>query len=319
MKRAVVPGRGVMTCLLTEPVIKCLFGFGHRERIGVHDDGGIFLCSHFIDKEVVVPAGDMVDGGEPFVLEEYALFVGEIPPDTHIRDAGQGVRKVLDGGVEGVKADDLIQETGGFFIGAVTQDHLDAIVVAVLHFLHPVFTGGHTIRVGEEHYFVSGFLDTHAERVFFAGDADGFLFEIDDMKAFEGLFEFVQEESGLVLAIVVDDDDLVGAGIGLGQGSRQMGNELVGLVTGADNDADRMLLGAALLGWGKKGETPEEPTIIKELGQRDQTEQYKKYLTQRDAKSIHKHSTIGGLEPPGTIRSDSESIRAKVSITVIFS
>ena len=309
MKRAVVPGCGVMTCLLTEPVIKSLFGLGHREGVGVHDDGGIFLCSHFIDEQIVISAGDVVDGGEPFVLEEYVFFVREIPPHTHIRDAGQGVGEVLDGGVEGVKPDDLIQETGGFFIGTVTQDHLDAIVVAVLHFLHPVFAGGHTIGVGEEHYLVSGFLDTHAEGIFFAGDADGFLFEIDDMKAFEGLFEFIQEESGLVLAVVVDDDDLVGAGIGLGQGAWQMGNELVGLVAGAYNDADRMLLGAALFGRDKKGETPEEPTIIKELGQRDQTEQYKKYLTQRDAKSIHKHSTIGGLEPPGTIRSVSPSAR----------
>jgi len=319
MQRAVVPGCGVMTCLLTEPVIKCLFGLGHGERVGVHDDGGIFLGSHFIDEQVVVPARDVVNSREPLILEEYILFVREIPPHAHIRDAGQGVGKVLDGSVEGVKPDDLIEETGGFFIGTVTQDHLDAIVVAVLHFLHPVFTGGHAIGVGEEHYFVSGFLDTHAEGVFFAGDADGFLFEIDDMKAFEGLFEFIQEESGLVLAIVVDDDDLVGAGIGLGEGSRQMGNELARLVAGADDDADRMLLGAALFGRGKKGKTPKEPTIIKELGQRDQTKQYKKYLAQGDTKSIHKHSTIGGLEPPGTIRSDSESIPAKVSITVIFS
>lgn len=125
---------------------------------------------------------------------------------------------------------------------------------------------------------MSGFFNTHAERVFFAGDADGFLFEVDDMKAFEGLFEFVQEESGLVLAVVVDDDDLVCARIALGQGSREMSEELRRFVTGADNDADRMLLGAGLFGRCEKGKTPEKPTIIKKLGQCDQTEQYKKYL-----------------------------------------
>jgi len=145
--------------------------------------------------------------------------------------------------------------------------------------LHPEFAGGHAIGVGEEHYFMSGFLDTHAERVLFAGDADGFLFQIDDMEAFEGLFEFVQEESGLVLAIVVDDDDLMRAGIGLGEGSREMGEELRRFVTGADDDADGMLLGAGLFGGIEKGKAPEKPTIIKKLGQCDQTEQYKKYLT----------------------------------------
>lgn len=312
MKGAVVPGRGVMTGLLTEPVIKCLFGLGHREGVGVHDDGGIFLCSHFIDEQVIVTTGDVIDGGKPFILEEYVLFVGEVTPHTHIGDAGQSIGEILDGSVESVEADDLIEESGGFFIRAIAQDHLDAIVVAVLHFLHPEFTGGHTVGVGEEHYFVSGFFDTHAEGVFFAGDADSFLFEIDDMEAFEGFFEFVQKESGLVLAIVVDDDDLMGAGIDLGQGSRQMGNELAGLVTCADDDADWMLLRAGLFGWGKKGETSKEPTIIKELGQCDQTEQYKKYLAQRDAKSIHKHSTIGAWNRQGQF-DKTESSRRRTS------
>ena len=80
-----------------------------------------------------------------------------------------------------------------------------------------------------------------------------------------------------------------------------MGEELTRLVTGADDDADRMLLGAALFGRGKKGETPEEPTIIKELGQRDQTEQYKKYLAQGDTKSIHMYSTIGAWNRHGRL------------------
>jgi hypothetical protein len=39
------------------------------------------------------------------------------------------------------------------------------------------------------------------------------------METFECLFEFVEEEAGVVLAVVVDDDNLMGAWVGLNEGA----------------------------------------------------------------------------------------------------
>ena len=94
--------------------------------------------------------------------------------------------------MEGVEADDLVEESGCFFIRAIAEDHFDTVVIAVLHFLHPEFAGRHTVGVSEQDDLVPGFLDTHAERIFFPGDADGFLFEIDDVQAFKGFFKFIE-------------------------------------------------------------------------------------------------------------------------------
>jgi hypothetical protein len=41
---------------------------------------------------------------------------------------------------------------------------------------------------------------------------------------------------------MIDDDDLVCAGIGLDESTRQMGDEAGGFVAGADDDADGVLL-----------------------------------------------------------------------------
>ena len=61
---------------------------------------------------------------------------------------------------------------------------------------------------------------------------------------------------------MVDDDDLMGAGVGLDEGAGEVGYELGGFVTCADDDADGVLLGMLFCCRCKKGKAPEEPTII---------------------------------------------------------
>jgi hypothetical protein len=70
----VVFGGGIVAGFLPEPFPEILFGFGEGEGIGVYDDGGIVFCGHFVDEEVVVAAGDVVDGGEAFVAEENLFY-----------------------------------------------------------------------------------------------------------------------------------------------------------------------------------------------------------------------------------------------------
>jgi len=261
----IVFGGSVVTGFLSEPFRESFFGFGEHEGIGIYDDGGIILCGHFIDEEVVVAAGHVVDSGEAFIAEEDVFFVREVSADAHIGPACQGVGKILEGGMKGIEANDLVEEAGAFFVGTVTQDDFDPVAVTVLHFLHPEFAGRHAIGVGKQYYLVQGFFDAHAQGVFFSGDADGLVFEVDDMEAFEGLFEFVEEEAGVVLTVVVDDDDFVGTGVGLYEGAGQVGDQPGCLIAGADDDTYGVLLGVFFWQGGIEGQPSEEPTIVKQL------------------------------------------------------
>jgi len=249
MQGLVIFRGAVVTGLLSEPFTEGLFRFRQGEGIGIDYDGGIELVGYLIDEQVVVAAGQMIDGGEAFVPEKNIFFIGEVSADAHIRDACQGVGEVLQRCVKGIEADDLVEEAGVFLVGAITQHYFDAIIVSVLHLLHPEFAGWHTVCVGQQDDLVFGFLDAHAQRIFFSGDADGFLFKVDYMESFEGFFELVEEEAGIVLAVVIDDDHFMGAGIGLYQGSGEVCDKFGGFIPGADDDADGVLLGLIFGGW----------------------------------------------------------------------
>ena len=68
MKGAIVFCRAIVPCFLFEPFAECLFGLGHGKCVGVHYDGGVILIGHLIDKEIVVSAREVIDGGEAFVF-----------------------------------------------------------------------------------------------------------------------------------------------------------------------------------------------------------------------------------------------------------
>src|SRR5579871_3194412 len=75
---------------------------------------------------------------------------------------------------------------------------------------------------------------------------------------------------------MVDDHDLVRSRIGLGEGPGQVGDESGGFVAGADDDAYRMLLIMFFWLGGIEGQLSEEPTVVEELYQGDQTKNDKK-------------------------------------------
>ena len=135
-------------------------------------------------------------------------------------------------------------------------------MIGILHFLDPELSGGYAIGVGKKDDLIAGFFDAHAQRVFFTWDADGIVFEIDNMQSFEGLFEFVEKKAGVILAVMVDDDHFVGRRIALDERSGEMGDEAGGFVAGADDDAYGVLLGM-FFGRGRIESQPsEEPAIV---------------------------------------------------------
>ena len=77
--------------------------------------------------------------------------------------------------------------------------------------------------------------------IFFRG-SDRFVFEVDNMQVLECFFKFFQQVAGIVLAVVIDNNDFVGSGIGLYQRAWQVTDKFPGFIPGADNDAHRVLL-----------------------------------------------------------------------------
>jgi hypothetical protein len=62
------------------------------------------------------------------------------------------------------------------------------------------------------------------------------------MQVFESFLEFIQQVPGIILAVVIDHNDFVGAWIGLNQGSWQIADEFAGFIARANDHTDRMLL-----------------------------------------------------------------------------
>jgi len=70
---------------------------------------------------------------------------------------------------------------------------------------------------------------------------------------------------------MIDDDHFMSAGIRLDESAGQMSYEAGGFVAGADDDGDGVLLGG-LFFWGSiPGQPSEEPTVVEQLYQGDQT------------------------------------------------
>src|ERR1700754_83942 len=215
MQRLVVFCGGEVTCLLAEPFPKSLFGFGQSKGIRVDDDSGILFSCYPVNKEIIIAARYMIDRRKALVAEKDVLFIGKVSAHTHIGYACQGIGKILKGGMKSIKTDNFVKSPRCFFIRAISQDYFYAVVITVLHFMHPELTGRYTVRVRQQDDLVTRFLDAHAQRIFFSGNADGLVFQVDDMQTFKGLLKLTKQKACVVMAIVIDDDDLVGAGVGL--------------------------------------------------------------------------------------------------------
>lgn len=65
-----------MPLLLAQPVAKCFLGFCQRKGIGIQHNGGVVFIGDFMNEEIVISAGNMIDGGEALVIYEELTLVG---------------------------------------------------------------------------------------------------------------------------------------------------------------------------------------------------------------------------------------------------
>src|SRR6476619_466383 len=106
-------------------------------RIFVNNNCCIFFCSNHVDKQVVITTRDMMNRRKSFIIKEQFLFVGQIPANSHVRQAGKCKRKILQRRMKSLKTYKFVQYTGMFMISAITQYDLFAIIITFLHFLYP--------------------------------------------------------------------------------------------------------------------------------------------------------------------------------------
>src|SRR6185436_20974411 len=99
------------------------------------------------NKEIIIPAGNMIERGKALIPEEQVFFIGKISSHTHIRHARQSIGKELKRGMKGFKADQFVQYSFSPVVSAIAQDDLCLIAITILHLLDPSFTGRHTVGI----------------------------------------------------------------------------------------------------------------------------------------------------------------------------
>jgi hypothetical protein len=120
-----------------------------------------------------------------------------------------------------------------------------------------------------------GLLNADGKRVFFTGNPLGFVLEVHNLKSLEGLLEFLQQVTGIVLAVMVHHNQLVARGVLLEQHARQVFGQVAGLIAGTDDNRHGMGLRLLTLFRAIEGEATEYAPIIKELNKSEDTEKHK--------------------------------------------
>ncbi len=148
----IIFGSSIMSCFLLQPSPPCFFRNRTGYGIRINDDFCIFFCRHFIDEKIIIATGNMIDGRKSFVFQKQTFFIRQISPNSHIRNSGQRIRKILKRCMKCFKANEFIQYAFSFMIGAISQYDFSIFVICILHFFDPVFTGRNTVCICQEQY-----------------------------------------------------------------------------------------------------------------------------------------------------------------------
>jgi hypothetical protein len=92
------------------------------------------------------------------------------------------------------------------------------------------------------------------------------------MQAFESFFKLFQQVTGIILAVMIDHDHFMGAGVGLGERARQVFSQVGRFIPCTDNHAYGVLLRFFFSTLTEESEPEKKPCVIKKLDNTNQTE-----------------------------------------------
>ena len=64
-----------MPGLLAQPLVKSSLRLTECDGIFINDDGSVVFTGNLVDEQIIVTAGDVIDGGKAFVAKKNILFV----------------------------------------------------------------------------------------------------------------------------------------------------------------------------------------------------------------------------------------------------
>lgn len=124
---------GVTAAALAHPLPERGGGGGGDGVLGVEADTAVASGSHLADEDVVVAGRGGVVRGEALVVVEEALAVREVAAHAHEGLAGQGGGEVEHAALQGVEADEPVEEALAVTVGAVAYDDVGMVAVAAHH------------------------------------------------------------------------------------------------------------------------------------------------------------------------------------------
>lgn len=238
----VMNGSGKVTTLLVEPLTERRLGQGERLGVAVVLNTGVVSIGVHRDKEIVIAALEVKDGGKPLLAEEHFATVSEIATNPHVRLAVEGEPHVLKRNSERVVSNEMVKQARRGLITTVAEHKLLTINEVAHHERNPIVGDGATIGINKEQQIVVSRLDANGEVEFLAREDLGVLWQIGYKKIGIDPLPRLDEFVGLVGGTVVDDNHLK-RGIVL---LKDSGEELFNVdtvETGTDDDRDRWRLG----------------------------------------------------------------------------
>src|SRR4051794_818710 len=100
----------------------------------INYDSSVFVGSYFIDKQVVISSGYVVDGGKALIANKNITLIAQVSAYPHIRLTCKSKRKILHCSMEGFKANELVKQALLFKISPIPQYNVYSRCIPFLHF-----------------------------------------------------------------------------------------------------------------------------------------------------------------------------------------
>ena len=218
--------------------------------VAVDANGRVLFVGVVVDEEVVGASGDVVVADEGALFEEEVAAVAEVAARAGVGVAQDGAAEVVGAVGEVVVLLHDTEEGFGALQSAESEHDLGILVLVAFHdAAEPLEVLRGAVGVGEHQDVVLGALDADGEGVFLALEEVDVLLEGDDFQVGVVVLEEFEDELGVVVAEVVDHNNLEIRVVLLEQVD-EVFLEPSGVVAGGEHHGDgrELGVGAATLG-----------------------------------------------------------------------